>query len=62
MPMFVSHGTRDPILPFEGGQDIAARAEAAGARVVFVPFDGGHSIPPEVVEQAVSFLRDVFSP
>ncbi len=62
MPMFISHGTRDPILPFDGGRDIARRAEAAGAHVVFVSFDGGHEIPPEVVDRAVSFLRDVFSP
>lgn len=61
MPIFVSHGLRDDILPFERGRDIARRAEAAGARVVFVPFEGGHSIPSEVAERARVFLEDVFS-
>lgn len=61
MPIFISHGRSDDILPFERGRDIARRAEAAGAQVVFVPFDGGHTIPSQVVERAGLFLEAVFS-
>lgn len=59
VPVFVSHGRQDPILPFSGAEELARRAQAAGARVTFVRFDGGHSIPPLVREEVTRFLRAV---
>lgn len=59
VPVFVSHGRRDQLLPFSGAEALARRAEEAGARVTFVPFDGGHSIPPIVRTEVAAFLRDV---
>lgn len=59
LPVFVSHGRQDPILPFSGAETMVQRAEAAGARVTFVPFDGGHSIPPVVRREVTRFLREV---
>jgi len=57
VPLFVSHGRSDSTLPFLHGERIRDRATAAGARVTFVPFDGAHEIPPEVIDALVAFLR-----
>lgn len=59
VPVFVSHGREDALLPFSRAEQLAARAEEAGARVTFVPFDGGHSIPAIVRAELAAFLRDV---
>lgn len=56
VPVLVSHGRADPIIPFARGEAMARQLEAAGARVTFVPFDGGHEIPPVVVDRVVEFL------
>ena len=55
---FVSHGRRDPLLPFELGEHLRDRLRERGAEVTFVPFDGVHSIAPEVRVALASFLRD----
>jgi phospholipase/carboxylesterase len=56
LPVFMSHGVRDTVLPF----DLAERARdemiAAGMSVTFVPFEGGHDIPAEVVIALNDFL------
>lgn len=44
-PIFLSHGRSDPILPFEVADRFRSKLEAAGVRVTWVPFDGGHEIP-----------------
>nr|MDQ3036164.1 phospholipase [Myxococcota bacterium] len=59
VPVFVSHGRQDSLLPFSGAEEIVRHAEAAGASVTFVPFDGGHSIPPAVITRLEDFLRGV---
>jgi phospholipase/carboxylesterase len=62
MPVFVSHGTGDPVIPFSDGEATRDAATAAGARVTFVDFDGPHAIPPSVEASALAFLRDLTSP
>jgi phospholipase/carboxylesterase len=56
LPVFVSHGRADPILPFFHGERIRDRAREGGAEVTFVEFDGGHEIPTEVLDALVAFL------
>lgn len=56
---FVSHGRQDPLLPFSLADALRARLGAAGARVTWMPFDGGHEIPPEVVAGIGRFLREL---
>jgi phospholipase/carboxylesterase len=49
--VFISHGTSDPILPFEVcGKPIAAGLASAGYDVTFREFDGGHTVPPPVAD------------
>lgn len=62
VPIFVSHGRRDRILEFDKGEAIKAKLEAAGAKVTWVPFDGGHAIPPPVIGGVVEFLRPYVLP
>jgi phospholipase/carboxylesterase len=54
--VFISHGRRDDILPFDGSERLARAMREAGLRVTWVPFDGGHEIPIEVVTALNRFL------
>ena len=52
--VFISHGRRDPVLPIERcGRAIARELAQAHYSVAFREFDGGHEMPPEVLEAAV---------
>ena len=58
-PIFQSHGTHDPILPYALAERLKTELVSAGADVTFVPFRGAHEIPPPVLESLVSFLEPV---
>ena len=54
---FVSHGTRDTILPIETcGRRIARELLGLGYAVRYVEFDGGHAVTPEVAKAAMDWL------
>lgn len=50
--IFMSHGTRDAILPFEHTQRIAGNFTRQGYPLNFHVFDGGHTVPPDVADAA----------
>ena len=55
--VFVSHGTRDPVLPIDGcGRRIVAQLRAEGYAVEYREFDGGHAVPPAVAGGALAWL------
>ena len=55
--LFVSHGTRDEILPIDTcGRRIANDARRLGYDVRFAEFDGGHEVPSEVAQTAMDWL------
>lgn len=54
--LFISHGRQDRVLPFEDAERIADEFRAAGADTRFVPFDGGHSMPPIVTDAFVEYV------
>jgi len=55
--LFVSHGTRDEILPIEScGRRIVRDSRRLGYDVRFLEFDGGHAVPAEVAETAMDWL------
>lgn len=60
LPIFIAHGRRDPVLPFERMERFQARLKAFGLNVTWLPFDGDHSIPDEVVAGMSAFIRNVF--
>jgi predicted esterase len=54
--VFVAHGREDEILAFdESGRRVAATLQRGGYDVTFRPFDGGHTVKPDVVRQAMAW-------
>jgi phospholipase/carboxylesterase len=56
VPVFQSHGTSDPILPYSIAERLQKELTAAGVNDTFVPFRGGHEIPPPVLDGLSRFL------
>jgi phospholipase/carboxylesterase len=53
-PVFVSHGVADPILPIDGcSRRIVPLLEEAGYDVTYREFDGGHTVPPTISDEAI---------
>jgi phospholipase/carboxylesterase len=57
MPVFLAHGRRDTVLPFEIADRFRQKLEAAGVPVTWCPFDGGHEIPAKVVVALNEFIE-----
>jgi phospholipase/carboxylesterase len=57
VPVFQSHGKRDPLLPYSIAEELRDRLRAAGASVEWSSFLGGHEIPPGVLGGLHEFLR-----
>jgi phospholipase/carboxylesterase len=52
--IFVSHGTRDRILPIDAcSRSFVPMLRDAGYDVMFREFDGGHGVPPAVADEAL---------
>jgi len=56
LPVFQSHGRHDDLLPFGRAEALRTLLQEAGMQVDFVPFDGPHTIFPEVLEGLAAFL------
>jgi phospholipase/carboxylesterase len=57
---FLSHGTRDHVLPIDRcGRRIAAALKARGYQVTFREFEGDHEIPPEIAREGLSFAANL---
>jgi phospholipase/carboxylesterase len=59
LPVFQSHGTQDPILPFVMAQRLRDELIAAGLTVHWHSFRGGHEIPVPVLAQLGIFITKV---
>jgi phospholipase/carboxylesterase len=56
---FISHGTRDPILPIDRASRIIVRQlERAGYQVDYREFDGGHTVPEAIADAAFHWFAD----
>jgi len=56
--LFVSHGTRDAVLPVSRcSRPLVSQAREAGYEVVYREFDGPHVVPPEVAREAVEWFK-----
>jgi predicted esterase len=54
---FISHGTRDQVLPIDRcGRRLAAELKRAGFDVEFLEFDGTHAVPPNIVYAAMNWF------
>ena len=55
--VFISHGTKDRIIPISSPKnDIIPALRGAGFDVEFHEFDGGHEIPPAIMKQALDWF------
>ena len=59
LPVLQSHGTADPILPFEAAVWLRDLLQEAGAEVEFIEFYGPHTIPLEAIERTIALLERV---
>lgn len=59
LPVFMSHGEYDPIIPFPLAGMLRDQLNQAGIGVDFGSFPGGHEIPEEVLGRLTAFLRVV---
>ena len=58
-PLFISHGTRDEVLPIGTcSRRIVPRLKCAGYDVQYREFDGPHTVPPEIVGEALAWFGE----
>lgn len=63
LPILQTHGLRDPILPYADAERLRALWLGAGADLTFVPFPGGHELPPVTLQALTDFItRTVGTP
>lgn len=61
--IYVSHGSRDQVLPVERcSRRIVPRLQRAGYDVRYHEFDGPHTVPPEIAREAQVWLNARSSP
>ena len=55
--IFIAHGTRDEVLPIEAtSRRRVARLERESYEVRYRKFDGSHTVPPEIAQEAVEWF------
>jgi predicted esterase len=55
--LFISHGTRDQVLPINStSRPMVRLLTEAQYDVVYLEYDGGHTVPPEVAREAVDWF------
>lgn len=60
--VFISHGTRDQILPIDQcSRRIVPQLERAKYSVEYREFDGPHAVPPEIAKDALAWMAAVRS-
>ena len=59
-PVFISHGTIDPILPIEEcSRRIVPGLKRLGYRVTYREFEGKHTLPPEIASEAMHWFMEL---
>lgn len=56
LPVNISHGMLDPIIPVDFGRAARDRAEAAGADVEYHETPVGHTLDPDVIREQIDWL------
>lgn len=59
LPVLMSHGRRDALLPYHAAETLRDLLVDAGAQLTWVPFDGGHEIPPPLLDEVEAVIRSV---
>ena len=61
LPVLLSHGEQDPVVPHGASVELERRLKAAGAAVELLSFAGGHSIDPDLFGPMRLFLERCWS-
>jgi phospholipase/carboxylesterase len=56
LPVFITHGARDPVIGVEFARDARARLESAGLDVDYREHDGGHHLDPRQLPAMQAWL------
>ena len=57
--LFISHGTRDDVLPIERcSRRIVPQVKRAGYDVQYREFDGTHTLPPQIAREALDWFTN----
>jgi predicted esterase len=55
--LFISHGTRDQVLPIDRcSRKLVPQLKRAGYDVLYREFDGSHTLPPEIARSSVTWF------
>ena len=58
--IYISHGTRDSVLPIENcSRKLVPRLKRNGYAVLYREFEGPHTIPIEIAEESVEWLTSI---
>ncbi len=58
LPVFITHGSRDPVISVEFARDARARLEQAGLVVAYHEHGGGHHIDPRTVPHMRAWVQN----
>jgi phospholipase/carboxylesterase len=61
VPVFQSHGMHDQLLPFSIAELLRDQLRAAGGKLEWCEFHGGHEIPPAVLDGVTKLLTAIGS-
>jgi len=57
--LFISHGTRDEVLPIDKcSRKLVPQLQRAGYDLLYREFDGPHTVPPEIARQALTWFTE----
>ncbi len=59
LPVLQSHGRGDPVLAYSIAETLRDELTSAGLDVRFVPFTGGHTIPPVALQALAQLLQSL---
>jgi phospholipase/carboxylesterase len=59
VPFYQSHGAQDPILPASGGRELEVKLQTLNFPGRLFVFNGGHEIPPTVIQGVKSFIHSL---
>ncbi len=62
LPVLLTHGTHDPLLPHALAEKLATDMKDAGMRAELVSFRGQHQIPPVALSRFERFVRELTTP
>jgi phospholipase/carboxylesterase len=58
-PIFMAHGTQDPVVPFQLGDDARRTLEATGFKVEWHAYAMPHSVCPDEIDDLRAYLKHI---